>query len=160
MSESSLKHVFECWYSSLCHFTNLVEKELVDVVGEESSELALLGLAWPHVHLYLLNESGQNSGDKHTHQNGKHTHQNGKHTHWQQQLWTEVNSPLRYLRCSETKAPDQQHSNFASVGSVSTRRARSPVGTHFEKLSVSLKVPLSTYSAPVELLSAINADLS
>lgn len=41
---------------SICHFTNLVEEEVIDVVSEECSELALLGLAWPHVHFYLLNE--------------------------------------------------------------------------------------------------------
>lgn len=48
------------------HFTNLVEEEVVDVVSEESSELARLGLARSHVHLYLLNESGQNIQDKQT----------------------------------------------------------------------------------------------
>lgn len=46
--------------TSICHFTNLVEEEIIDVISEESSELALLGLAWPHVHLYLLNEPEQN----------------------------------------------------------------------------------------------------
>lgn len=47
--------------ASISHLTNLVEEEVIDVVSEEGSELALLGLAWPHVHLYLLNEPGQNS---------------------------------------------------------------------------------------------------
>ncbi len=51
---------------SIYHFTNLVEEEVIDVVSEEGSELALLGLAWPHVHLYFLNEPGQNSQDKQT----------------------------------------------------------------------------------------------
>lgn len=37
-------------------FTNLVEEEVVDVVGEEGSELALLRLARAHVHLDLLNK--------------------------------------------------------------------------------------------------------
>lgn len=45
--------------ASIRHSTDLVEEEVIDVVGEEGSELALLGLAWPHVHLYLLNEPGQ-----------------------------------------------------------------------------------------------------
>lgn len=39
-----------------CQGTDLVEEEVVDVVGEEGSELALLGLAGTHVHLDLLNE--------------------------------------------------------------------------------------------------------
>lgn len=43
------------------HFPNLVEEEVIDVVGEEGSELARLGLAWSRVHLYLVNEPGQNS---------------------------------------------------------------------------------------------------
>jgi len=37
--------------------TDLVEEELVDVVGEEGSELALLGLAGAHVLLDLLDEA-------------------------------------------------------------------------------------------------------
>lgn len=45
--------------ASICHVTNLVEEEVIDVVSEEGSELALLGLTWPHVHLYLLNEPAQ-----------------------------------------------------------------------------------------------------
>lgn len=40
-----------------CHGAYLVEEEVVDVVGEEGSELALLRLAGAHVHLDLLNES-------------------------------------------------------------------------------------------------------
>lgn len=40
------------------HHTDLVEEEVVDVIGEEGSELALLGLAGAHVHLYLLDEPG------------------------------------------------------------------------------------------------------
>lgn len=40
-----------------CQGTDLVEEEVVDVVGEEGSELALLRLAGAHVHLDLLNES-------------------------------------------------------------------------------------------------------
>lgn len=40
-----------------CRGTDLVEEEVVDVVGEEGSELARLGLAGAHVHLDLLNES-------------------------------------------------------------------------------------------------------
>ncbi len=50
----------------MCHFTNLIEEEVIDVVSKEGSELALLGLAWPHVHLDLLNEPGQNSRNKQT----------------------------------------------------------------------------------------------
>lgn len=45
-------------------FTNLVKKKVINVVGEESSELALLGLAGSHVHLYLLDESGKRSQHK------------------------------------------------------------------------------------------------
>lgn len=45
-------------------FADLVEEEVVDVVGEEGSELALLGLAGAHVHLDLLNESGENSQNR------------------------------------------------------------------------------------------------
>lgn len=45
-------------------FADLVEEEVVDVVGEEGSELALLGLAGPHVHLNLLNESGDNNQNR------------------------------------------------------------------------------------------------
>lgn len=45
--------------SNLRMFTYLIKEEVIDVVGEESSELALLGLAGPHVHFYLLNESGK-----------------------------------------------------------------------------------------------------
>lgn len=54
------------WKALIYHFTNLVEEEVIDVISEEGSELALLGLARPHVHLYLLNEPGQNSEDKQT----------------------------------------------------------------------------------------------
>lgn len=39
------------------HLTNLIEEEVVNVVGEESSELTLLGLTRPHVLLNLLNKS-------------------------------------------------------------------------------------------------------
>lgn len=46
-----------CNDAKIWHGTNLVEEEVVDVVGEEGSELALLGLAGAHVHLDLLNES-------------------------------------------------------------------------------------------------------
>lgn len=48
------------------HFTYLVEEEVIDVVSEEGSELALLGLAWPHIHLYLLNEPVQSSQEQKT----------------------------------------------------------------------------------------------
>lgn len=43
------------------NFTNLVEKEVVDVVREEGPQLALLSLTWAHIHLYLLDEPVQNS---------------------------------------------------------------------------------------------------
>lgn len=46
------------------NFTNLVEKKVIDVVSEKGSQLALLSLTWPHVHLYLLDESEQNSQKK------------------------------------------------------------------------------------------------
>lgn len=46
-----------CKGRSLCQVTDLVEEEVVDVVGEEGSELALLRLAGAHAHLELLNES-------------------------------------------------------------------------------------------------------
>lgn len=49
-----------CDYLQDSNFTNLVEEEVVDVVSEEGSQLALLRLTWPHVHLYLLDESEQN----------------------------------------------------------------------------------------------------
>lgn len=52
--------------------TDLVEKEVVDVVGEESSELALLGLTGPHVHLYLLNEPAQAEQSRQTHIRTEH----------------------------------------------------------------------------------------
>lgn len=44
--------------------TYLVEEEVIDVVSEEGSELTLLGLAGPHVHLYLLNEPAQKSQNR------------------------------------------------------------------------------------------------
>lgn len=68
-SQVSLKHSSELHTSlCICHFTNLVEEEVIDVVGEKSSKLTLLGLARPHVHLYLLDESAQRS-----HMGGKKT---------------------------------------------------------------------------------------
>ena len=48
------------------YLTNLVEEEVINVVGEECSQLALLSLTWPHVHLYLLDESRIKSQDKQT----------------------------------------------------------------------------------------------
>lgn len=56
----------KCWRAELIdlNFTNLVEKKVVDVVSEKSSQLALLSLTWPHVHLYFLDESEQNSPKK------------------------------------------------------------------------------------------------
>lgn len=44
--------------------TYLVEEEVIDVVSEEGSELTLLGLALPHVLLYLINEPGQKNQNK------------------------------------------------------------------------------------------------
>lgn len=52
--------------TSLGSFTNLVEEEVINVVGEESPKLALFGLTWTHIHLYLLNESGRSSRDGQT----------------------------------------------------------------------------------------------
>lgn len=51
----------------ICHGTDLVEEEVVDVVGEEGSELALLGLAG--VLLDLLNESAVKRDSKAAEQN-------------------------------------------------------------------------------------------
>ena len=49
-----------------CWPTDLVEEEVIDVVGEEGAQLALLGLAGAHVHLYLLDEaSDKGTQDKH-----------------------------------------------------------------------------------------------
>lgn len=46
------------------NFTNLVEKEVVDVICEEGPQLALLSLAWAHVHLDLVDKPEQNSQKK------------------------------------------------------------------------------------------------
>lgn len=46
-------------------------------------------------------------------------------------------------RSNETRACDQQHSSLASMGSTSTGRVRSAMGTHFGKVCITLKVPLS-----------------
>ena len=49
-----------------CWPTDLVEEEVIDVVGEEGAQLALLGLAGAHVHLYLLDEAAdKGTQDKH-----------------------------------------------------------------------------------------------
>lgn len=45
-------------------FSNLIEEEVINVVGEKSSELTLLGLTRPHIHLNLLNKSEEKSYDK------------------------------------------------------------------------------------------------
>ena len=46
--------------------TDLVEEEVVDVVGEEGAQLALLGLAGAHVHLYLLDEAAEKGNTRST----------------------------------------------------------------------------------------------